>query len=69
MKVMDILREIKRGARIMVTMPSRANGKKKYSLTTGEEVSDEQFASVKEFLTADDAGLIDAEPQSYKWAG
>lgn len=66
---MDVLSKIKNGARIMVTMPSRANGKKKYSLTTGEEVSDEQFAKVREFLTPDDAGLIESEPQSYRWGG
>jgi hypothetical protein len=66
---MDVLKEVKSGARIMVTMPSRENGRKKYSLTTGEEVSDSQFLQVKDFLVPDDAGLFGGEPQSYKWSG
>ena len=70
MRVMDVLTAVKQGARVMVTMPDRADRKKKYNLTDGTEVSHDQFDRLKPFLAADDPGLMpDAEPLSYRWGG
>lgn len=70
MRVMDVLKAIKAGARVMVTLPTRDGTEKKYSLTDGTEVSGKQFRSISSFLMPADAGLIpDAEPQSYRWGG
>lgn len=70
MNVMRVLERIKGGERVMVSMPGPNGKHKKYSLTDGTEVSEDQFCKIKFFLTPDDAGLLDdAEPQSYRWAG
>lgn len=66
---MDILRRIKRGEKIMITLPSRAGCERKYNLTDGTEVSRTQFAAIEEYLAPSDRGLIEGvEPQSYEWA-
>ncbi|WP_139044811.1 hypothetical protein [Phaeobacter sp. S60] len=50
---MDVLTAVKQGARVMVTMPDRADRKEKYSLTDGTEVSHDQFDRLKPFLAAE----------------
>lgn len=70
MKVMDVMKAVKSGAKVMVTLPTRDGCEKKYSLTDGTEVSRKQFDNMRDFLRPSDAGLIPgAEPQSYEWAG
>lgn len=70
MKVMDVLKRIRDGEKIMVSLTKRGGCGKKYNLTDGTEVSPDQFASVTEFLRPCDVGLFDeSEPQSYEWAG
>tara|TARA_R110000744_G_scaffold17882_4_gene48214 strand:- start:692 stop:913 length:222 start_codon:yes stop_codon:yes gene_type:complete len=70
MNIMDVLKRIKSGEKVMVTLPSRANCGKAYSLQDGTDVSREQFCKIEDFLKPSDLGLIpDAEPQSYVWAG
>lgn len=66
---MDAILQVKAGSKVMVTMPTRAGAGKKYSLTDGTEISSDQFESMKPFLKPCDPGLLDAEPQSYQWAG
>ena len=69
MKLLDVLTRIKRGERVMVTLPSRDGCAKTYSLTDGTEVPRDQFDKIREFLAPLDPGLIESEPQSYCWAG
>lgn len=70
MRIMDVLRRIKGGARVMVTASSRAVGGYTYSLDDGTEVSREQVAAIRDFLVEDDAALIPgAAAQSLRWAG
>ena len=70
MKVMDVLKRIKSGARIMVHQPGEHGSKMHYSLDDGTAVSGEQLANIKDFLAPLDPPLIPGEePQSYSWAG
>jgi len=70
MKVMDVLKRIKGGERVMVSLTKRDGAGKKYHLTDGTEVSSDQFEKLSDFLTPSDAGLFDdSEPQSYIWGG
>jgi len=70
MKVMDVLKRVRAGERVMVSLTKREGAGCKYHLTDGTEVSPDQFSTIREFLAPCDAGLFDgAEPQSYVWAG
>ncbi len=70
MKVMDVLKRIKGGEKVVVSLPGPNGTKKKYSLTDGTDVSEDQFISVREFLVPSDPGLLpDADPQSFTWGG
>ncbi|MBB95614.1 MAG: hypothetical protein CML68_13615 [Rhodobacteraceae bacterium] len=70
MKVMDVLSRIRAGERVMVHLGAGQEVKKKYSLTDGTKVSEDQFRRIREFLKPHDPGLFsDAEPQSYQWGG
>ncbi|MDP5216714.1 hypothetical protein Q5Y75_05745 [Ruegeria sp. 2205SS24-7] len=70
MNVMHILERIKRGERVMVTLPTGRMKYKQYDLTDGTEINPDQFEKLRPFLTPVDAGLFsDAEPQSYVWGG
>ena len=67
---MDVLQQVKAGARVMVNLPSREGHGKTYNLTDGANVSAYQFSQMEPFLKPCDAGLIaDCDPQSYEWAG
>lgn len=67
---MDVLKRIKSGEKVMVTVASGRMKYNQYSLTDGTEVDQTQFEGIREFLKADDAALLpDTEPQSYVWAG
>ncbi|WP_299945310.1 hypothetical protein [uncultured Ruegeria sp.] len=67
---MNVLKRIKRGEKVMVTLPSGRGKHNQYTLTDGTEVGHDQFAAIRAFLTPEDTGLLsDAEPQSYVWAG
>jgi len=70
MRVMDVLKQVKAGARVMVNLQNREGCGKTYNLTDGTNVSSSQFDTMEPFLKPCDAGLIDdCEPQSYEWAG
>lgn len=70
MRSMEILGKLKSGERIMVSLSTRAECGKKYSLTDGTAIKPEQFAAISEFLKPSDPGLMeDSEPQSWEWAG
>lgn len=69
MRVMDVLKRIKAGDAVMVTMPTGQQTKTTYSLKDGTSVSDSQFHTIKEFLRPCDPPLIEGmEPTSYVWA-
>lgn len=70
MKVMDVLRRIKSGEKVIVTLPSSRGTKKQYALTDGTDVSVEHFPAIREFMSPVDAGLFEGcEPQSWQWGG
>ena len=70
MKVMDVLKRIKSGDAVMVTLPTSTQTKKAYSLKDGTAVSESQFATIREFLVPESPALFEgAEPTAYVWGG